>query len=86
MSMITSPSTVEASNIVDAHARTYPRIFGDKGRYGQLYGFSGLVLNAGLTFGPVLGGLLRERIGYGNMNAVVAGIAAAASLLAIFNL
>jgi hypothetical protein len=86
MSMITWPSIVEASNIVDTHARTYPRIFGDKGSYAQLYGFSGLVLNAGLTFGPVLGGLLRERIGYGNTNAVVAGIAAAASMLAILNL
>lgn len=84
MSMITSPSIVKASNIVDAHARTYPRIFGDKEPYGKLYGFSGLVLNVGLTFVPVLGGLLRERIGYGNTNAVVAGIAAAASLLALF--
>jgi hypothetical protein len=84
--MITSPSIVEARNIVDAHARTYPRIFGDTEPYRQLHGFSVLVLNAGLSLGPVLGGVLRERIGYGNMNAVVAGIAAATSLLAIFNL
>jgi hypothetical protein len=32
------------------------------------------VFSGGLTLGPLIAGYLREMIGYGNMNAVLAGI------------
>lgn len=40
-----------------------------------------MVFSAGFTFGPVLAGSLRESIGYGNMNAVVAGMCAVVAAL-----
>lgn len=47
---------------------------GSKGPYGQLFGLNFLVFNLGLTVGSVVGGDLRNVIGYGNMYAFVAGI------------
>jgi hypothetical protein len=41
-----------------------------------------MVWSGGLTVGPLLAGKLRETIGYGNMNAVLAGICGCTVVLA----
>lgn len=81
MAVIGSPSIVEASDVVQRYDKANPSFFGKNGPYAQLYGFQSLVFSAGLTIGPILSGTLRDSIGYGNMNAVFAGIAGIASLL-----
>jgi hypothetical protein len=54
----------------------------DQAPYAQLYGINSMVWSGGLTVGPLLAGKLRETIGYGNMNAVLAGICGCTVVLA----
>ena len=84
MAVIGAPSIVEASEVVRMYDEANPRFFGANGPYAQLYGFHSLVFSLGLTVGPVLSGGLRDRVGYGNMNAVVAGIACFTAVLSFF--
>ncbi|KAL8882134.1 MAG: hypothetical protein Q9192_007638, partial [Flavoplaca navasiana] len=74
MAVIGSPSIVEASYVVSQYDNANPEFFGEQGPYAQLYGINSMVFSFGLTVGPLISGLLRDRIGYGNMNAVVAGL------------
>jgi hypothetical protein len=73
---IGAPSIVEAGAIVEKYYQANPKLFGENGPYAQLYGLSSMVFNLGLGIGPEIAGELKERIGYGNMNAVLAGICA----------
>ncbi|KAK7534349.1 major facilitator superfamily domain-containing protein [Phyllosticta citribraziliensis] len=77
-----APSIVEAGSIVKKFHEHNPTFFGADGPYAQLYGVSSMVFSAGLTIGPLLAGALKDGIGYGNMNAVVAGISAVTAVLA----
>ncbi|KAK6599268.1 MFS amine [Botrytis cinerea] len=81
MAMIGAPSIVEASYVAEKYHNANPELFGEKGPYAQLYALNSMVFSAGFTFGPVLAGSLRESIGYGNMNAVVAGMCAVVAAL-----
>jgi hypothetical protein len=40
-----------------------------------------MVVSAGFTFGPLVAGGLKESIGYGNMNAVLAGMCGVTGIL-----
>ncbi len=71
-SMIGVPSIVEATHAMEDIVKDDPGLFGANGLYGQLYGLNALVFNAGLTAGPICGGILRQQIGYGNMYVVLA--------------
>lgn len=73
---IGAPSIVEAGAVVQKYYEANPEFFGDEGPYAQLYGLNSMVFSAGLTLGPELAGELKEAVGYGNMNAVLAGICA----------
>jgi MFS family permease len=84
MAIIGAPAIVEASAVVRKYDLANPGFFGRNGPYAQLYGCNSLVFSLGLTVGPLLSGGLRDRIGYGNMNAVVAGVAAFAAGLSLF--
>lgn len=83
-SIVSTSSVVEAQNVVEEYVKESPESFGPNGPYGQLFGCTGLAFNAGLTIGPILAGLLRNAIGYGNMYAVIAGLSALAAALAFF--
>ncbi|QIW98954.1 hypothetical protein AMS68_004472 [Peltaster fructicola] len=78
---IGAPSIVEAGAVVQKYYEVNPDFFGEDGPYAQLYGLNSMVFSAGLTLGPELGGELKQVIGYGNMNIVLAGICALTSLL-----
>ena len=71
MAVIGSPSIVEASYVVQMYDKANPNFFGANGPYAQLYGLNSMVFSAGLTLGPILSGVLKDAIGYGNMNMVV---------------
>ncbi|KAH7068993.1 major facilitator superfamily domain-containing protein [Paraphoma chrysanthemicola] len=79
LAVINSPAIVEAGNIVEKYYQANKDVF-EQAPYAQLYGISSMVFSGGLTIGPLLAGYLREKIGYGNMNAVLAGICAATAI------
>ncbi|KAF1839417.1 MFS general substrate transporter [Decorospora gaudefroyi] len=81
LAIINSPSIVEAGNVVEKYYRANEDLF-DQAPYAQLYGINSMVWSGGLTVGPLLAGALREKIGYGNMNAVLASICAFTAILA----
>lgn len=73
LAIINSPSIVEAGYIVEKYWQANKEVF-KEAPYAQLYGINSMVSSGGLTLAPLLAGHLREEIGYGNMNAVLAGI------------
>ena len=81
MGVIGSPSIVEASYVVGMYDKSNPDFFGANGPYAQLYGINSMVFSAGLTIGPLLSGSLKDAIGYGNMNLVVAVICLVTAIL-----
>ncbi|KAI0129025.1 major facilitator superfamily domain-containing protein [Xylariales sp. AK1849] len=84
LATIGSPSFVEASEVVQKYDKANPEFFGANGPYAQLYGFSSMFFCAGLTMGPIVSGSLKDAIGYGNMNIVLAVIAGIAAILSFF--
>ncbi|KAJ3486999.1 hypothetical protein NLG97_g6504 [Lecanicillium saksenae] len=83
MAGINSPAIVEASLIIENYYESNKSFFGYKKPYAQLYALNNMVFSAGLALGPELAGELKQRIGYGNMNAILAGICAFAALLSL---
>ncbi|KAI9713603.1 MAG: hypothetical protein M1820_000986 [Bogoriella megaspora] len=74
MAIIGAPAIVESGSVVQKYYEANPEFFGSQGPYAQLYGINCMVFSAGLSLGPLIAGGLTEKIGYGDMNAVVAGI------------
>jgi MFS family permease len=66
LAFLSSPSIVESTNIVEEYYKANPDFFGENGPYAQLYGFTSVFFCAGLTVGPLVGGALRDSVGYGN--------------------
>lgn len=71
MAIINSPAIVEAGQIVEQYAQANQGLF-EQTPWAQLYGINSMVFSGGLTVGPLIAGALRESIGYGNMNALLA--------------
>jgi MFS family permease len=82
LAAIDAPSIVEAGLVVERYHKANPDFFGINGPYAQLYGINSMVFSAGFTLGPLIAGSLKESIGYGDMNAV---LAAATGLTAILS-
>ena len=83
LAIINSTSIVECGNVLEKYWKANERLFEGQAPYAQLYGISSMTWSAGLTVGPLVAGALRERIGYGNMNAVLASICAITAVLAV---
>lgn len=81
LASIGAPSLVEAGAIIEKYYEVNPDFFGENGPYAQMYGFNSMVFGAGFTVGPELAGELKQAIGYGNMNLVLAVICAATATL-----
>ncbi|POR32384.1 Putative MFS-type transporter C18.02 [Tolypocladium paradoxum] len=81
LAIIGSPSFVEASDVIQRYDDANPGFFGQNGPYAQLYGFNSVFFFAGLTVGPILSGVLRDSIGYGNMAAVFAAVSGITAIL-----
>ncbi|KAJ8116448.1 hypothetical protein OPT61_g2126 [Boeremia exigua] len=82
LAIIGSPSIVEAGRLVENYSKANKDIFSEGAPWAQLYGINSMVFSGGLTVGPLVAGALREKIGYGNMNAVLAGSCALTAVLA----
>ncbi len=81
MGVIGSPSIVEASYVVQQYAKANPEFFGANGPYAQLYAINSMVFSFGLAVGPLVSGSLKEAVGYGNMNIVIAVLCLITSVL-----
>lgn len=81
MGIFGAPSIVEAGAVVERYYRANPEFFGDSGPYAQLYGLTSMCFCGGLTLGPLVAGSLKDSIGYGNMNAVMAAVAGVTSVI-----
>jgi len=84
LAIIGSPSVVEASDVVQRFDKANPGFFGANGPYAQLYGFNSVFFCSGLALGPVISGVLRDRVGYGNMNIFFAVLAGTTAVLSFF--
>lgn len=86
LAAIGAPSIVEAGNIVQKYYDVNPDFFGENGPFASLYAMSSVAFCAGLAIGPEIAGELKQVIGYGNMNivlAVICGLTAAVSFFYI---
>jgi MFS family permease len=72
---------VEASFVVEQYHKANPDFFGEQGPYAQLYALNSLVYSLGMTVGPLFSGILKDSIGYGNANLVLASICLVTSVL-----
>jgi MFS family permease len=82
LAVINSTSIVESGNVLERYWKANRALFEGQAPYAQLYGLNSMMWSAGLTVGPVVAGALKEGIGYGDMNAVLAGICAVTAILA----
>jgi len=85
LAITNSPAIVESGNIVEKYWKANEDVF-EQAPYAQLYGITNTMFCAGLTVGPLFAGHLREKIGYGNMNAVLAGACALTAIQAAFTM
>ncbi|KAF2188306.1 MFS general substrate transporter [Zopfia rhizophila CBS 207.26] len=83
LAIINSTSIVETGTVLEKYWRTNTDLFGGQAPYAQLYGINSMIWSLGLTVGPLMAGDLREKIGYGNMNAVLAGICGFTAILTV---
>jgi MFS family permease len=81
LAAIDAPSIVEAGLVVEKYHKANPDFFGINGPYAQLYGLNSMVFSAGFTLGPLIAGSLKDSIGYGNMNTLLAGATGITALL-----
>ncbi|KAL4928019.1 MFS transporter [Aspergillus undulatus] len=79
-----APSVVEASTVVGKYHAANPGFFGEDGPYAQLYSLSFLFFSLGLAVGPEVAGRLRVGVGYGWMNALLAGVCAITAVVCFF--
>ena len=84
LAFISSPSIVEASHVIEKYHMANKDFFGEEGPYAQLYAINSVFFCFGLTVGPLTAGALRDSIGYGNMNAVIAGFCILISVVSFF--
>ncbi|ORY16727.1 major facilitator superfamily domain-containing protein [Clohesyomyces aquaticus] len=83
LAIINSASIVECGVVLEKYWKANPALFEGQAPYAQLYGINSMVWSLGLTVGPLVGGALRGSIGYGNMNAVLAGICGITTVFAV---
>lgn len=81
LATIGAPSIVEAGSVIQKYYEANPDFFGDQGPYAQLYGLNSMVFSLGLAVGPALAGELKQVLGYGNMNIVLASISLGTAVL-----
>lgn len=81
LSIVGSPSFVEASDVTFKYETANPGFFGENGPYAQIFGFNSLCFFLGLTIGPLVGGALRDSFGYEVMGLVFAAVSGISAVL-----
>lgn len=85
LNMMAVPAFAEATYVVDDLSAARPGVFGPRGAYAQAFALMNVAYAAGSLVGPFVGGLLAERVGWGNLTlgcGVVCGLCAVPCLYA----
>ncbi len=83
LAIVSTPSMVKAKQAVEKTVRDDPARFGPRGAMGQMFGLTTLVSSSGLLVGDyVWAAAVRDSIGYGFMNLILAGLCVLAAILA----
>lgn len=78
------PALVESTLVVEKYHKANPEVFGPNGPYAQISSVTGFMYNAGSALGPLLAGVLKDAVGYGNMNLATGALSLLTALLAFF--
>lgn len=78
------PALVDSTVVIEKYHKANPDRFGSNGPYAQIASITGLLYNSGTAVGPLLAGLLKDRIGYGWMNVIMAVLAVLTAVLGFF--
>jgi hypothetical protein len=84
LSVISSTSFVEANLVTSKYEEANPGFFGESGPYAQIFAFNSMFMFVGMTVGPIVGGTLRAKFGYGVMGLVFATISGISAILSFF--
>ena len=76
LNMILTPVFSEATYVVDEIVAKDPTVFGERGAYARAFGLMNVAYAAGSMVGPLLCGLLVEKVGWNNLTLVSALICA----------
>ena len=82
LAIVSTPGMVKARQAVEKTVRDDPARFGSKGAMGQMFGLTTLVSSSGLLVGDYVCAAVRDSIGYGFMNLILAGLCVLAAVLA----
>ena len=79
---VTNPPALAGSTLViEKYHKANPEMFGPHGPYAQASSITGITYNVGTAFGALLAGALKDAIGYGNMNLVIAALSFVTAVL-----
>ena len=67
--MVQTPVFTEAKAVVDQAEEEEPGVFGENSAYAQAFGLMNMAYAVGTVVGPLLGGMLVQRIGVGEFDA-----------------
>ncbi|MCJ1451356.1 hypothetical protein MMC28_001692 [Mycoblastus sanguinarius] len=84
LNMILTPAWSEAVYVVDGKEASTPGIFGAKGAYAQAFGLMNVAYAGGSLAGPLLGGLLVERVGWNNLTLATGIVCALCTLPCLY--
>lgn len=71
LAMVMTPLAADLSFATDKIEEAEPGVFGPRGAYGQVYALFNISMASAAVFGPIIGGALREKLGWGTMGLVL---------------
>ncbi|KAE8148885.1 major facilitator superfamily domain-containing protein [Aspergillus avenaceus] len=84
--LLNGAGTIEATVTVDEIESRHPGVFGPNGGYSRALSLTSMSWTAGAFIGPILSGYLTERVGYYEMNCVIAILCILSSFNTFWNL
>lgn len=67
LTMVMTPLLAEITYVIQAQERSQPGKFGPRGAYAQAYGLFNCAFAAGILIGPIWGGFVSTKVGWGTM-------------------
>lgn len=71
LAMVMTPLAADLSFATDKIEEAEPGVFGPRGAYGQVYALFNISMASAAVVGPIIGGALREKLGWGTMSLVL---------------
>ncbi|KAI9717566.1 MAG: hypothetical protein M1812_004707 [Candelaria pacifica] len=81
MNLAAGVGTIEGILVIENLEAESPGIFGPNGGYSRLFSLQSVIYTLGMLVGPELSGILTHRVGYANMNIVLASMCIASAIV-----